>query len=352
MKNALNILITSVGRRSYIIEYFKEALKGSGEVHAANSVMTYAMQVADHAFLTPLIYDQKYIDTVLDYCRARRISAVLSLLDIDLPVLAGNFNRFAEIGVTLVVPDLEVTRICNDKWRTFEFLYRHNISVPLSFLTLADCRQALASGEIHFPLVVKPRWGLGSIGLFYAENDAELNVFHDKARQEISRTYLKYESRQDPEHSVIIQAKMTGEEYGLDILNDLDGRFLACIAKKKIAVRAGETDAAEIIADPALHELGERLSVCLAHVGNLDVDCFRADDGTFSVLELNCRFGGQYPFCHLAGADFPGAIVAMLRRESIPAQMLVAKPGVIGFKDLRPVVLNHSNQRLGQDPLS
>ena len=141
MSEALNILITSVGRRSYMVDYFKNALKGRGEVHAANSMMTYAMQVADHSVVTPLIYDGAYIDEVLCYCRDHNISAVLSLLDIDLPVLAAHRERFREIGVTLLVSDLEVTRICNDKWRTFEFLRSHGIAAA------ARCRGIRGADE-------------------------------------------------------------------------------------------------------------------------------------------------------------------------------------------------------------
>lgn len=338
MRDRLNILLTSVGRRSYMVDYFKAALGGGGEVHAANSVMTYAMQVADHAVVTPLIYDEGYIEAILAYCREWQIGAVLSLLDIDLPVLAASRTRFSAIGVELVVSDHEVTRICNDKWRTCEFLRRHGIAAPASFLTMDDCKRALASGEIKYPLIVKPRWGLASIGLFQAENGKELEVFYGKSRGEILKGYLQYESRQDPERSVIIQEKLSGEEYGLDVLNDLEGRFLACSPKKKIAMRAGETDAAQTIAEPELIQLGKKLSSCLGHIANLDVDCFRAGE-SYSVLELNCRFGGQYPFSHLAGADYPGAIVAMLRHERIPEEMLTSKPGTIGFKDLRPVVV-------------
>lgn len=33
----MNILFTSVGRRTYLVEYFKEALNGCDEVHVANS---------------------------------------------------------------------------------------------------------------------------------------------------------------------------------------------------------------------------------------------------------------------------------------------------------------------------
>ena len=33
----MNILLTSVGRRSYLIDYFKEALGSDGEIHVSNS---------------------------------------------------------------------------------------------------------------------------------------------------------------------------------------------------------------------------------------------------------------------------------------------------------------------------
>ena len=33
----MNILLTSVGRRSYLVKYFKEAVGENGEVHVSNS---------------------------------------------------------------------------------------------------------------------------------------------------------------------------------------------------------------------------------------------------------------------------------------------------------------------------
>ena len=320
-----------------MIEYFRKALGNRGTVHAANSVKTYAMSTADHCLITPLIYDDDYIETVLAYCQEWQIGALLPLLDIDLPVLARNRGRFDEIGVTLVVSDVAVTRICNDKWKAYGFLRDCGIDSPRTFLRLSDCREALEKGEASFPLIVKPRWGLGSIGLYVAENDDELEVFFVKARTESERTYLRYESKEDESRSVLVQERLGGEEYGLDVLNDLDGEFLACIPKKKLAMRAGETDSAVIVDDPELTELGMRLSSSLRHVGNLDVDCFRTSTGV-SVLELNCRFGGQYPFSHLAGADFPGALVALLLGQPVDRAWLMARPGTIGYKDIRPVV--------------
>ena len=99
----MNILLTSVGRRTYMVNYFKEALEGKGLVHATNSVETNAMKIADKTVLTPLIYDGNYIDFLLEYCLKNNIKAVISLFDVDLAVLAKNKQKFADNNITLVV---------------------------------------------------------------------------------------------------------------------------------------------------------------------------------------------------------------------------------------------------------
>ena len=44
------------------------------------------------------------------------------------------------------------------------------------------------------------------------------------------------------QEKVIYQEKITGTEFGLDILNDFKGNFVSYCLKKKIEMRAGETD--------------------------------------------------------------------------------------------------------------
>lgn len=58
------------------------------------------------------------------------------------------------------------------------------------------------------------------------------------------------------------------------------------------------------------------------------------------VLELNCRFGGQYPFSHLAGVNYPKQIVRWLLGEETDPSLLNAKINVLSCKDLVPVVLS------------
>lgn len=331
----INILFTSAGRRSYLIQFFKEALDGTGLVHAANSeVLSPAFGVADKSVVSPLIYDETYIPFLKRYCLANDIKAIVPLFDPDLPVLAKHKAEFESMGVKVIVSDLDVVTVCNDKWRTFIFLKESGLNVPKTFINVEDALQALQNKDIAYPVILKPRWGMGSIALFEADDESELKVFYRKIKKEIKRTYLKYESAMDFENSVLIQEKLPGGEYNLDIINDLAGNYQNTIVKKKFAIRAGETDCAKIVNDAGLKKFGEVLGKKLRHTADLDVDVF-CQNGTIYILEMNARFGGGYPFSHISGVNLPLAIVKWLQGDVVESNLLQEEFNVIAYKDIR-----------------
>lgn len=335
----MNILLTSVGRRSYLVQYFKEALNGDGEVHVTNSSnISPAFQFADKAIISPLIYDEDYIPFLVNYCKENEIKAILSLLDIDLPILAKNRDKFEAVGTKLIVADTEVLSICNDKWNTYNFLVENGFAAPKTYISLEKAKKAITDGELSFPVIVKPRWGLGSISIFEAENMEELRIFFEKVKRENMRTYLKYESAENLEESVLVQEKLKGQEHGMDVINDLNGNYRNTIIKKKYAMRSGETDCAITIEDESMKELGKKISERFRHIANLDVDVFLCD-GVPYVLEMNARFGGGYPFSHMAGVNLPVAIIKWLKNEEVEAELLMAKPDTISQKDINLVHL-------------
>lgn len=339
----MNILITSCGRRAYLIEYFKEALKvcGGGEVHALNAdPITPCSLAADKFAVSPLIYDDNYIDFLLKYCRDNLISAVISVFDIDLPVLAANKELFARNGVTVIVSSPRVIEICNDKLLTCRFLSENGICAPPTFESAEEAKAALISGEANYPFVIKPRRGMGSLSMYTAENESELDILFEKVRREISGSYLKYEAALTAGKAVLAQQKIRGVEYGLDVINDLDGNYIATLAKRKLAMRAGETDSAVTVDIPELSELGRRISESLRHIGNLDVDVIIDEyTGRAEVIEMNARFGGGYPFSHNAGANLPLAIIKWLRGEHANKELFTVVPDIKAQKDIRIIRL-------------
>ncbi len=330
----MNILLTSVGRRSYLVEYFKEAVGASGKIHASNSSsINPSFIFADQYIVTPLIHESEYIPFLLNYCVENDINAIISLFDIDLPILSANRLLFDQNGIRLLVSNERVINICNDKWVTHEFLRDNHFSSPKTYLSLDTVVEALDSEEVGFPVFVKPRWGMGSIGIFEANNRRELEIIHQMVKTRILNSYLKYGSETNMKQNIIFQEKLIGQEFGLDVINDLDGVYQNTIVKKKHAMRWGETDCAETVDNPKMVSLGQRISCKLKHIANLDVDAIFAD-GELFIIEMNARFGGGYPFSHLAGVDLPLAIVKWLRNEKVDHSLLEGRAGVLGHKNI------------------
>jgi len=333
----MNILLTSAGRRTYMVQYFKDALNGLGEVHASNSIYTYTLSCADKYVLTPNIYDDNYVDFLIQYCKEWNVSAIISLFDIDLPILAKNKDRFRNEGIKVIVSDYSITQICNDKWSTYNFLKGIGVMQTPSFLNLSEVKSEIQDEKVNYPLIIKPRWGMGSIGIYKVNNEEELDVLYKKLHSEIFDTYLKYESHSDAKNCIIIQETIKGQEYGIEILNDLEGNYVTCIAKRKIAMRSGETDIAVIVDNSPFIEIAKNISKSLNHIAILDVDCFVTEDGSIYVLEMNCRFGGQYPFSHISGVDFPKQIISWISGGHTELNYITPKVGIRSCKDLIPV---------------
>lgn len=329
----MNILLTSVGRRAYMVKYFKEALGKEGQVHVCNSDdKTVAFQYADHSVISPLIYSAEYIPFLLEYCKVNNIGVLLSLFDIDLPVLAAHKAEFAALGTRVIVSDPGIISVCNDKWKTYEYLTKHGFHVPKTYLSLQQTLLALDAGELRYPIIVKPRFGCGSIALSVAEDELALMYYFRRNTRAVQNTYLKYESGQ-VEEKIIYQECLKGQEYGADIINDLSGNTRCVNVRKKIAMRAGETDIAELVDEPVIAKELSRLGQLTKHIGNMDVDVFLVD-GIPYILEMNARFGGGYPFSHTGGCNLPKAIVEWSQGSDVPDSMLVSQVGLTGYKEL------------------
>lgn len=170
----MNILLTSAGRRTYLVNYFKQALKGEGLIYASNSVMTYTLTQADGFVITPNIYNDNYIGFLIHFCKAHDISVIIPLFDIDLAVLAKNKEVFKKEGIFVVVADYKSIQICNDKWLTYQFLSDLGLPQPYTALRIDEAKSMLSAGRLSFPLILTPRWGMGSIGIYKVYNEAEL----------------------------------------------------------------------------------------------------------------------------------------------------------------------------------
>jgi len=351
----MNVLLTGGGRRNYLVQYFQGALCGRGQVFASDSdANAPALLEADKGFVVPRFDHPEYVDALLSLCARYHVRLLVSVNDLELASLSENGGRFRQTGtIALVSPPAVIAR-CQDKWETYRWLVAQGLPTPRTFLSLEAARAALSNGSIAFPLIVKPRWGTSSIAVERVENHRQLALAYEWGRVQVSRSIV---ARMCPEGSgdiMLIQEWIAGQEYGLDIINDLDGRHVATLARRKLVMRAGNTDRAVTVHEARLTRLGESIGQRLAHLGS--VDCDLIGDYELMVLDLNPRLGGGYPFSHLAGANLPALFLAWAAGEAHDPAWLAPQPGVrssrydgvrIIWRHPAPVVSGHATMEQG-----
>ena len=288
----MNILILSVGTRNKIIQYFKRELAGRGNVIVTDMTeIAPAIYEADKHYKVTRITDEGYVDSILDICKKENISAVLSLIDPELSLLAENSDKFSEIGVKVIGSSYELCEMALDKMQMYEWLRTHGYNCARSYVDKDLFYADLERGEVSFPVFVKPVRGSASIAI---------NKVCEK------ETLEQLWAHND---NLMIQEYLDGQEIGADCYIDMiSGETVSVFTKKKLLMRAGETDKAVSFKDEKLFSLIEKFISECGWRGQIDIDIFDVN-GEYYISEVNPRFGGGYPHAYECGCNHMRLIV-------------------------------------------
>lgn len=282
----MNILILSVGTRNKIIQYFKRAFGSNGNVIVTDmSKLAPAIYEADKYYIVPKMTSDGYIDVIFDICKKENVNAVLTLIDPELSLLAKYNNEFSKLGVTVVGSPYELCELCLNKWKMFQWLDEHKYRCAKSYINKNEFYKDIDEGKAKYPVFVKPICGSASIAISKVyDNETIENLF---AHNE----------------NLLIQEFLDGQEIGADVYIDMISKETVSIfTKKKLLMRAGETDKAVSFKDNVLFELIKKFTFEAGFIGQIDIDIFEVR-GEYYISEVNPRFGGGYPHAYECGCD-------------------------------------------------
>ena len=282
----MNILILSAGTRNKLIQYFKKAIGNTGKVVVTDmSEFAPAAYDADVFYKVPRITQPGYMEMIFDICRKEQITGVFSLIDPELSLLAEHTEDFAALGVKVIGSSYGLCQRALDKMQMYIWLTAHGYACAKSYVDKEAFFADVEAGKISYPVFVKPVCGSASIAVskVYDKETVELLFAHSD--------------------NLMIQEFLGGQEIGADVYVDLiSGEVVSIFTKKKIAMRAGETDKAVSFKDEKLFALIEKFAKESGWSGQIDIDIFEVN-GQYYISEVNPRFGGGYPHAYESGCD-------------------------------------------------
>ncbi|WP_131972212.1 ATP-grasp domain-containing protein [Exiguobacterium sp. s166] len=292
-----HLLITSAGRRAKLVEYFVKEFK-TGRVSTADcSPLASALYMTEDHYIVPKIDEVDYIDHLLKLCQEAGVTAILTLIDPELSLLARSAERFQAVGVTVVVSPYAACQLCFDKYTMYEYCLRQGIAHARTYPSMESFQEAFSIGEVSLPVFVKPRSGSASTEVRQVETFEEVEQLFAKNRD------------------LIVQELLVGQELGVDAYVDLiSGKVTSIFIKEKLTMRAGETDKSRSVVREDVFELIEHVLEESGLTGPLDFDLFDVA-GTLYLSEINPRFGGGYPHAYECGVNFPAQLYRNLMQQ-------------------------------------
>jgi len=286
----MNILITSAGRRVSLVRAFQKELRNyfpEGKVFTTDTqpMLSSACQVSDGYFKVERVTTEHYIVDLISLCVENNIKLIIPTIDPELIPLISNIDKFTAAGITCLVSDVRLIRICRDKRLTHRFFEDNGVKCAMEF----------SHDQPQFPLFIKPIDGSGSRGLYYIENETELTpdlVANNKLM------FLEYINPK--EH----------KEFTLDLYFDKNGDMKCVVPRQRIEIRSGEIFKGITSKNALVKYVKNHFSNVAGFVGCITLQLFyNAEINYVCGIEINPRFGGGYPLSYHAGANYPKWIV-------------------------------------------
>jgi len=297
-----NILITSASRKVSLVRNFKKALNGEGKIIAADiNPESPALYFADDYIIVPRSDNPDFINYICELCKKENIKLIIPTRDEELILFSKNKEIFNNLGIKVMVSDVETIEICQNKLKFIDFCNTNGFNVPKTY----DGIEAI--NESDFPLFLKPVVGKSSADTFKVDSITRLNKILSK------------------DNDFIIQEFVDCQEYTIDLFADFKGNVISAVPRQRVYVWGGESLITKTVKNEKIISETVRLAEELNLKGHNTIQCF-FDGETVKFIEINPRFGGAASISFEAGANTAEFLIKILKNEKL-------EPKIGEFKD-------------------
>jgi carbamoyl-phosphate synthase large subunit len=280
------VLITSSSAKVLLIKNFAESVnKYNGNVFTGDSEEYVASSFFSkkHFKLPPTTNTEDFSNTLEYLCKKYDISLVIPTRDGELEVMSEIKEKFANYGITILVPDEQNVNICLNKKKFSNVLLDNGFNpIPI-----------IRDFTVNPPYFIRPVYGSASSGVKIANTHEEAMLFMN--------------------NDFLVHPFIDADEFSIDLLMSIDGKTaIQSVCRQRIKVIGGESKISKVVNIPILERICMEIGELLNLVGHNTLQAFYTENLGVIMIEANARFGGSSNLSISAGLDSPNRIVKML----------------------------------------
>lgn len=275
-----NILVTSASRKVPLMQSMKKAaakLNPTIKVFAGDmNTDALAGFVADGVFAMPRTTPEN-VDAIVSWCKENNVQFIVPTRDGELLFWANHKDLFLKQNIHVMISSPRAVEVCLDKLLFAEYCLTNEIPAIPTYSSVENC-----PGDL---LVVKERWGAGSISI---------GIGLTKSQSQEHAAGLD---------EAIFQPMVKGVEFSVDAYVTLKGDVKGLVIRKRERVVNGESQITCTVNDEILNDKFRSIIEKLNVYGHIILQAIIDDKNEINIIECNCRFGGASTLGLRAGLD-------------------------------------------------
>ncbi|MFU2222864.1 carbamoyl-phosphate synthase large subunit [Streptococcus pluranimalium] len=200
-------------------------------------------------------------------------------------------ERLSEAGVTILGTQVEDLDRAEDRDLFEKALKALDIPQPPGHTATNEEEAVNAARKVGFPVLVRPSYVLGGRAMEIVENEEDL------------RSYMRTAVKASPEHPVLVDSYIVGQECEVDAISDGTNVLIPGIMEhvERAGVHSGDSMAVyppqtlSKVVQETIADYTKRLAIGLNCIGMMNIQ-FVIKDETVYVIEVNPRASRTVPF--------------------------------------------------------
>jgi carbamoyl-phosphate synthase large subunit len=315
----MNVAVTAVG--GIVGQGIIKSLQDTEyDVVAIDSeALAAGLYAARRSYLGLYAKDKEFINRIVEICKKENCKILFPGMDAELAPLSDHVSLLKANDIYPVVSRPEVIKICGNKMLTSNFLKRNDFPYPKTF----ELRGY--AFELDFPVILKPKKGEGSAGVFLVDNKKQFDMI----------------SKSLDASSYVVQEYIEGNEYTCGTVT-LENKCIGVISMRR-QLRAGDTYKAFVVKNNALEESVKDMITTLKPFGACNIQLRIRDDVPF-VFEINARCSGATPARTLAGFNEPKMICDFISKGVNDPKFSIREVAILRYWSELVVSYNSINE--------
>lgn len=261
---------------------------------------------ADAGYRVPYAGEEGYVDRLVEIAEKEDVDILIPGSDPEVLEISRNKDWIQEeAGIEVLVSPEESVLIGFDKWRTYEYLSRNGFPTPKTVLP-GDVEGLVE--EKGFPLVVKPRRGSASRGLFIVTDREDLDHALERSEDVVVQEYLVPENWGDDLDRSDLERQV--DEYSTETIVSKEGEVVHSLSNWR-KMDKGVPSVAVVGDNPMVRGECEEVVSDLDVVGPVNLQARVTSEGVL-FFELNTRFTGSTAVRCVAGFNGPHTMIRNL----------------------------------------